>query len=487
MSILKITINNIKSIQHFSCELPLNSGIYALVGLNGSGKSTILAALSLILRKQYPPPFPHCDTSEIEIDFEGKKNILKQKDNVWWNLDDRTFIFEGMYEGSLFYGTRFIDSKRIDYLVNNGEITGDNLVPAHDYVKEKMSSILHGEPHHYDELYKIPNRRFADKLNINNIPYFYKYNDVYISQYKMSSGECLLISLLHYIYNALINKSVPDDKTVLILIDEVELALHPAAVSRLCSLFADLLNKHPNLVVYFTTHSPEVIKELHPQNIFLIERNYLSPKTEINLTTPCYPNYAIRSLHEPCGYDNIILVEDCLAKRIVETVLWKKNLCISRLIKVIPAGGWENVLQLQESLVGAMVFGKHTRVCSILDGDIKDEASKKFKNCCKRFLPIPSLEKFIFDNLFIKPNFSFKKLINDKYFTIERIDSVISQFNATCAQHNNSANKQFYKMIINNLPKDLPEEVFVSRICEDILGYINIEAFAHEIKDAIDC
>ena len=75
----------------------------------------------------------------------------------------------------------------------------------------------------------------------------------------MSSGECLLISLLHFIYNALIRRSLPVDKPILMLIDEIELALHPVAVSRLIDLINSIMEEHENLVVYLSSHSPEVM------------------------------------------------------------------------------------------------------------------------------------------------------------------------------------------------------------------------------------
>ena len=485
MSNLKATIKNVKSINSFLLEIPLDAGIYAFVGLNGSGKSTILGALSLLLRKKYPPIFPHNALSEIEFEYGADKNILKQgRKSIWWNLSKRNFVFYGMYEGSLFYGTRFNDSTIIDSLIDQNKIDSENIVPAYDYVKEKLSYILHGEPGHYDELYKLINRNFARDLKIKNIPYFYKYDNKFISQYKMSSGECLLISLLHYIYNVFVNKSVPEDQKVLILIDEIELALHPAAVARLYSLFEELLQQHSNLVIYLTSHSPEVIKELPPNHIFLLERNYST--NEIHLVTPCYHHYAIRSLHEPAGYDNLILVEDNLAKKIIEKIIIQEALNTSKLIKVVPVGGWKNVLQLQDILLQSKAFDKRTKICSVLDGDVKEEARKEFKECPKQFLPIPSLEKFLFKNLIQNMNYSFKKKINDKYFTIESIDKVISSFRTKYTTFDDGANKVFYDMLIKKLPFDMSEDMFVSNVCDDILENIDISKFISNIKSLIE-
>lgn len=60
--------------------------------------------------------------------------------------------------------------------------------------------------------------------------------DSIISQYRMSSGECLTISLLHFIYNSLVRRSLSRNTPILMLIDEIELALHPIAITNLLNL-----------------------------------------------------------------------------------------------------------------------------------------------------------------------------------------------------------------------------------------------------------
>lgn len=480
---LKLSLYNIKGITNSYFQLPLDSGMFAIAGLNGCGKSSILAALSLILRKNYPPAFPYRADSRIEVEFSGKKDILCQKkDSVWWDKEDQSILFNGMYEGSLFYGTRFLDSGKIDELISQNKISENKMKPSHQYVKDNLSHILYGEPNHYPDLYQLIGKSEARKLGFKNIPYFYKYNEYYISQYKMSSGECLLISLLHFINNAINNKSLPEDQKILMLIDEIEVALHPSAVTRLFDLLNDLCNKNPNLTIYLTTHSPEVIKQMKPDHIFLLTREYDGMKQSIHVTNPCFPHYTIRNLHEPCGYDFILLVEDILAKKIVDKVIRDNNMGFSKLIKVLPVGGWKEVLQMHSNLQEYMVFPKSTHIYSILDGDIQEEASKQLKHLSKRFLPIPSLEKFLFKNLIQKDNFDFKKLVNDKYFSAKSIDSIITSFKTDHPDYNLSMNKSFFAKLIENLPKDMASDVFIDDISNDILSFFNIDT----LKNMLD-
>lgn len=64
---------------------------------------------------------------------------------------------------------------------------------------------------------------------------------------------------------------MPQDKPIIMLIDEIELALHPIAVVRLLDLLRELIDQHHNLVVILTSHSPEVIRTIQPNNLFQIE------------------------------------------------------------------------------------------------------------------------------------------------------------------------------------------------------------------------
>ena len=228
-----------------------------------------------------------------------------------------------MYEGSLFYGTRFDDSLKVDDLVNNSTISSNDIVDADSYIKQQMSFILHGDLNHYGTLKRIRNKRMAKKVNLKKTPYFQEIKGNLISQYKMSSGECLLVSLLHFIYNALIRRSLPVDEPILMLIDEIELALHPVAVSRLIDLLNNIIKEHDNLTVVLTSHSPEVIRKISANNLFMME---IDEKNTIEFYSPCYPSYAIRDVYMHSGFDCVILVEDLLAKYVVEKVIQQNSL-----------------------------------------------------------------------------------------------------------------------------------------------------------------
>ncbi|HCD3515802.1 TPA: hypothetical protein NBO17_005204, partial [Klebsiella pneumoniae] len=138
------------------------------------------------------------------------------------------------------------------------------------------------------------------------------------------------------------------------------------------------------------SHSPEVIRALKPQNMYLINNN----EGTLELVNPCFPSYAIREVYRHDGFDYLILAEDALASLVIDSVLSDTGLKNSRLIHISPVGGWQNVLNLHMDLLRNNVIGVNKQIISILDGDVITDVSKKdeYKNLAKLFLPIQSIE-----------------------------------------------------------------------------------------------
>ena len=277
MEILNVKISNVKNIVRANIDFPFDNGIYTIVGSNGCGKSTIMLCLAQLISHQLDRLTNSDIKNDSFVEFEISGNNVKWVRNRagrWININKGSYLkFNGLYEGSLFYGTRFEDSSNIEQMIGSGQITEQEIVDADDYVKKQMSYILHGDLTHYTSLKRIKNKYVAQQLAIKNRPYFISVDGCLVSQYRMSSGECLLVSLLHFLYNSIVRRSLPEDQKVLVLIDELELALHPIAVLRLMEFLKELVKEHSNLVVYLSTHSPEVIRTIPPRDLFKINNN----------------------------------------------------------------------------------------------------------------------------------------------------------------------------------------------------------------------
>lgn len=489
MDNINLKINSIRHIKSADIEIPLEKGVYGIVGNNGSGKSTVLLSLAQIISRHHLSILQKEDyvinESAVEFIYDGKSDKWTCDEKRFWKCNSypNTTQFNGMYEGSLFYGTRFNDSRKIDQLLAEGKIKIDDIVDSDEYVKSKLSYILHGNFDKYKSLRRIKNRYITNKLGLENAPYFNEVNKSLISQYRMSSGECLLISLLHFVYNSIVRRSLSKDKKILVLIDEIELALHPIAVSRLIDLLNELAKDNDNLVVILTTHSPEVIRKLKPSNLLKID----NVDGIITLQSNCYPSYLIRDVYSHDGFDFLLLVEDNLTKVVVEKILLINNLKTSKLINIVPVGGWFNVLSLHNELIRTNTLGLGRQILSILDGDIRDEVPSTFNKTMKLFLPIKSIEKFIYEIAFENKSGKIKKILNDRYFPIKSLDTLIAEHNLRYPKKPESADKKFYFSLKKDFEsRGITEETFISNIANDLIKEVDFSNFTISISKILN-
>lgn len=486
MEALKIVISHIKNIKKAELEIPFDNGIYTFVGANGCGKSTLMLCMAQLLSKNQLGKLRIGDIDNYSF-VEYKNDDLVQK---WcWNSTGhlvskgQSFKYNGMYEGSLFYGTRFEDSTNIEQMIQEGKITEERIADADKQVKEQLSYIIHGDLKHYGTLMRLKNKKVAEELEITNRPYFIRVGSCLISQYRMSSGECLLISLLHFLYNSIERRSLPVDKKVLVLIDELELALHPIAINRLMEYLQKLVNEHSNLVIYLSSHSPEVIRRMSPSSLYRLN----NVDGNLTLESNCYPSYLIRDLYSNVAPDFLFLVEDHLAQFVVNRVLSQNNLRSSKLIHCVPVGGANNVLELHRELYSKKILGTNAKILSILDGDMQENLSKNQKKLPHLFLPIMSVEKFLYSVIKENSNPALRRIINDKYFIVSSLNDIVAEYNKGTLEGATDNNKNFYKVLCNQLVSiGTSEEVFVSGLCDDIVENIDFTKFVRNLKQKLN-
>ena len=316
-NILNIKIERLKHINSIELNLPIKKGLYAITGANGTGKSSIMTVVSKVIRKSAFEVFQSQDyssNSKITITYDGKENIWTKANRGWSCSSSDLISFEGFYEGSIIHGMRFSDAN-YDSLLKAEKVNDTILTDADSFVQHNLSYILHGNTDFYKNLKRIKHKKIAQHKAFKGIPYFIEGTNGRVNQFCMSAGENMLISLLHML-NVVIIRRVKLEDVRLILIDEIELALHPSAIMRLVDFLQKIAADY-NLAIYFSSHSIELLRKIKPSNIFHLQKEL----DNITIVNPCYPSYATRDIYQHSGYDFLILVEDVLAKYILENII----------------------------------------------------------------------------------------------------------------------------------------------------------------------
>lgn len=438
---LKMTIHKIKCVDDLTIELPLDKGLYAITGQNGSGKSTIVACASSVFYNLYMNEHfgPTAPDASISFEMDGASCVWRKDNNRWGKHISGRLNVKGFFEGSLIFGNRFKDTS-FDKLKKLDRLNPSGLAPASDFIRENLGLILQGDRNFYEKLYEI-----TDSSMFQGSLFFYEKKGKRISQFHMSTGENLLISILNSI--DIRNKDRDNlSKPCIFLLDEIELALHPASLKRLVA-FLDNISRKYNYAIYFSTHSIELISGIKPDNIFYVERYN---DNTINVKNPCYPAYATKFLYDHTGYDNVILVEDDLAKSIVSRILRKERLLSSRLVHVLPCGGYSNVLSLADDVVRNNLLGKKASIMIILDKDIELMAKAYVQNhdvannIPLHFLPVESLEKYLKQNLYVSVDHALYTELNDYVFQQRSLEDIIQEYRGKQRDwENNNPGKSF--------------------------------------------
>lgn len=448
---LTVKIHNLKCIEDLTIKLPLGKGLYAITGQNGSGKSTIVTcASSSFYNLQIIDHFGDTrNDAFIHLSLpsgqcEYKKFDLPNGKKSWRRHFKGSFKVNGFYEGSLIYGNRFRNTDR-DTLRRANKKKPSSLNVGDEFIRTNLGLILQGDTDYYEKLYYYEDKDFKNPI------FYYERHGQTVNQFYMSTGENLLISILYSLLIR-IKETRPSNVPCLILLDEIELAMHPSALKRLTDFMRKIAEEN-DFAIYFSTHSLEVIASISPQNIFYINRHIDNSYEIIN---PCYHAYATRILYDHEGYDKVFLVEDILAKSIIESILTKERLKGNKLVHVLPAGGFSNVIDLAYDVIKSNLLSKKASVAMILDKDIEAKA-KSYKrkkaenfNVPMSFLPVESLEKFLKNCLATHVNHYLHRELNDYIFTKRSLEDIIQEYQRDFKNRNDDNGKQFFERLMSN-------------------------------------
>ena len=162
----------------------------------------------------------------------------------------------------------------------------------------------------------------------------------------------------------------------LVLIDELELALHPKAQIELLQYLTDIAQQK-QLTIIFSTHSVSLLKRVPRQNILFLEQI----DGVVSVLKGCYPTYALGGIayDEERAPDVVIYVEDEAALYVTEPLV---RLCISHrlgqqvglfpTVHVVPIGAFINVVRFLTR--GQALLPVTTASSALLDQDVQTES-----------------------------------------------------------------------------------------------------------------
>jgi len=459
MQEIKIIIEKLKKIDKLEFVLKLEKGIYAIVGNNGAGKSSLITCIAKlvrpsILKEEFSGTTNNFSEATITyINPYGFEAIWK-KNPTWKAIDTYSSMprYKGFFESSILTGTRFFHLDNKNTTLKNKDI--ETSKEATIFIKKTMDYIINGcETSFFDKL------RYSEIEYRKRLYYIDLGNGNHITEFNFSTGEYFLLSVLKIIQT--FSKRRHQDELRLLIIDEIDIALHPLAQKRFIEKLLQWMDEF-NLLIVFATHSLPILESLNENNIYHIEND--------KIFNPIYPAYLTSKLHQHTYYDKIILVEDILASKFIEKII--EDIDIERILyKIIPIGGWEKVLEIYTKNEKYKYFSHACTFC-ILDGDVISQANKNpYKKIEKRFLPFSNIERVCVENIFIDSdlNSTLSALIYPKNI----LDLDIEEFkevDINASEMKTETIKNIFKKLINEIRKySEKEEIEIKNIIIDVI------------------
>ncbi|WP_024873567.1 ATP-dependent nuclease [Tolumonas lignilytica] len=371
---MKITLEKIKKIKKLEFSIP-GKGVWLVTGLNGSGKTSLLAALYRIGSSYAFQRYYRTSKFENRLDSFSESKITYEINNksVTYKYGGQRWRATPQSNSNLFNEYPYVAVKFIEANGERVEPVADDIRPrsvrsADDSIKEFLEHVLNDQK--WRNL-KYVNTQRGQGSQAYLIPYTSQGATYYYSEKNFSLGELCVLKLSSKLSNI--------EENSLVLIDEIEMALHPQAQVRLLERIQRIA-KDKNLTILFSTHSATLIKNIKRKNIiFIKETNARHYESQTNV----YPAQVLSEIayDDELNADYVFLVEDKQAKILLEQMIGsyfqhcRPDIFYQPLFKIVPIGGFVQVLELLN--ISSQIFPSFVKKYSFLDEDVKSETLRK--------------------------------------------------------------------------------------------------------------
>ncbi|KZM49460.1 AAA family ATPase [Labrenzia sp. OB1] len=393
-----IKIQNLKGIGSFKYTIP-GPGLHLLSGANGCGKTTLLACLRRIgYRNAFPVHFATSVQSEqldnysnatIEYSINGRSVVYGYRSERWTPRPRS--------------GAALIQDFGFPNVIYAGAVA-DRITPsAQDFVPARVRPATADLISSLNRVFQTNKFNQLKVVNLTrgagNQAYLMRLGTSvpvkYHTEKNFGLGELCVLKLMLSLHNC------PNNS--LILIDELEMALHPMAQIKFVEYLREISEKK-NLTTIISTHSASLIKYFGRKYLnFLVKE-----ENETKVIKNCFPTYALGQLGygEERAPDYLVYVEDKAARRISE-ILWQifvserlgVKAAYAPTVHFVEIGGINNVLNMIAN--GGGLVPERTEVLALLDLDAKTETLQQaidsnnlatqrlFANCDRQLKYLP--------------------------------------------------------------------------------------------------
>lgn len=370
----KVIIDNIKNIKHMEFCIP-TPGLYVVTGKNGSGKTTLFTCLSRIKNSNaFRTGFPASNGNDrldffsgyIQYEVDGESTKYSKRSSGKWKANKQNDVLSLMG-----YPQVVNITTKDERVFMQTDITPRKNHRGDDWINEKLNQIFGTDKYSSmirittGQLYRGRGKSAVDTRR-RNIAYAIPVEDGrFYTERNFSFGEIVLLNLLYDIHNV--------SNGSLVLIDELELALHPSAQIRLLSCLKEMADEK-GLTILITTHSASLIRS--QKDVILLEEG--NESGQIDVMYHCPPAKAIGAIgmREDTMPDIVILVEDDMAKALFMELKRKYFSYYPEQayldIRVLEIGGYKNVINFYVE-ANNYVFYDNVFVTAFMDKDVETD------------------------------------------------------------------------------------------------------------------
>lgn len=369
-----IEINNLRNIQALRFDIP-DSGVWLLTAGNGAGKTSLLACIRRIGHSNaFPVHFPSSLRSErLDNHASGSVTYSINGESVTYAYKGERWTPTPKKNSNLFAKFGY---PTVTYI----GATADRITPrpedfAPRQIKAAPKAIIDAANDIFDTNKFSMLKTINLKRGVGNEAFVLAMGgnpQTYHSEKHFSLGELCVLKLLKHL-STLSNNS-------LVIVDELEMALHPKAQVRLLR-YLEAQAKKKSLVVIFSTHSVTLLKAIDHRQIIYLERS----EGAVRPIVGCYPTYAIGNIasEEETLPDLMIYVEDVFARDMSMAFFGKfadakyDDPTIRPTAKIVPVGGFKEVVAFLER--NRAVLPDYCLQRAALDADVFNETLESWR------------------------------------------------------------------------------------------------------------